>query len=182
MRPFSFVLSLLALSVGSAHAQSTTVVDALGQTVVEFITIDQALGLPTTQTLQTLTTTAAATTAVATTATTAADGQQGPVGVPAATSDDAGPTVYTYTTTDAGGDTVAVVDTFTPTFVTTSTWVSAPAGTVLAFSSWQGLVGTNTVAPEVSAASPRWTLQHKWFGIASSVCAAVAGGAWLVLA
>lgn len=77
---------------------------------------------------------------------------------------------------------MAVVDTFTPTFITTSTFVSAPPGTILDYSSWRGLVGTNTVAPEISAASPRWALQHKWLGIASGVCAGVVGGAWLVLA
>ncbi|KAH9848444.1 hypothetical protein C2E23DRAFT_763747 [Lenzites betulinus] len=170
MRSFAYVAAFLALCARSVSAQTTTVVDALGETVVELITLDLQ-GLPSTQTLQTLTTT-----------TTAADGQQGPVGQPAATATDAGPTIYTYTTTDAAGDTVAVVDTFTPTFAATSPLSSIPAGTVIPYSSWLSLVGTNTVAAEVNSAVPRWALQHQWLGIATSLCAGVAGGAWLAFA
>ncbi|KAI0833773.1 hypothetical protein BC628DRAFT_1345271 [Trametes gibbosa] len=170
MRPFAYVVSFLTLCVGSVSAQTTTVVDPLGQTVVEIITLDLQ-GLPTTQTLQTLTTTT----------TTPLDGQQGPVGQPAPTVANAGPTIYTYTTTDAGGDTIAVVDTFTPTFVISTTWTGAPPGTIVPYNSWLSLVGTNTVAAEVNGAIARWALQHRWLGIAASLCAGVAGGAWLAL-
>ncbi|KAI0648830.1 hypothetical protein C8Q79DRAFT_947609 [Trametes meyenii] len=175
MRPFAFAAALLAFSLGSAWAQQVTTTDNLGQTVVELITVDPALGVPVTETLQTLTT-------AATTTTTQPQGQQGPVGQPAATSNNAGPTVYTYTTTDAAGDFTAIVDTFTPTFVTTSTWVSAPAGTIIPYSSWINEVGTNTVAASISAAPAKWSFQTKWMGIATGVFAGVAGGAWLVLA
>ncbi|KAI0636144.1 hypothetical protein C8Q77DRAFT_1101843 [Trametes polyzona] len=181
MRPFAFAATLLAFCARSARAQTLTTTDALGQTIVEAITIDPLQGLPTTQTLQTLAP-AATTTTTPTTTTTLPDGQQGPVGQPAPTTAAAGPTIYTYTTTDAGGDTIAVVDTFTPTFLTTSTWAGAPPGTVLDYSSWRSMVGTNTVAPETGAASPRWNLQRNWLGITTSVCAGVVGGAWLVLA
>ncbi|OSC98535.1 hypothetical protein PYCCODRAFT_1439236 [Trametes coccinea BRFM310] len=174
MRFFAFVVALLTLAAGSAHAQTVTTTDALGETVVEFITIDQNLGLPTTEILQTLTAT--------TTTTTAPDGQQGPVGQPEPTTDDGSPTVYTYTTTDALGDLTAVVDTFTPTFLTTSTWLSAPAGTILDYTAWRSEVGTNTVAPSISAARVRWKVESGWLGIAASLLAGVAGGAWLALA
>ena len=80
------------------------------------------------------------------------------------------------------GETVAVVDTFTPTFVPTSTWVSAPAGTILDYSSWRKEVGTNTVAPPISGAVPRWSVQSGWLRITAGVCAGLAGGAWLALA
>lgn len=56
-----------------------------------------------TPTLSTPTSTSTSTTPTPqTVATTAADGQQGPVGAPPTTTD-AGPTVYTYTTTDVNG-------------------------------------------------------------------------------
>ncbi|KAI0325097.1 hypothetical protein GY45DRAFT_1330810 [Cubamyces sp. BRFM 1775] len=175
MRPFAFVAALLTLCAGFVHAQEITTTDELGQTVVELITIDPNLGIPTTETLQTLTTTTTPAAAVP-------DPQQGPVGQPQPTVGDAGPTVYTYTTTDASGETVAVVDTFTPTFALTSTWVSAPAGTILDYSSWRKEVGTNTVAPPISGAVPRWSVQSGWLGITAGVCAGIAGGAWLALA
>ncbi|KAI0353794.1 hypothetical protein OH77DRAFT_1552368 [Trametes cingulata] len=175
MRPFAFVAALLTLFAGSVRAQTITTTDDLGQTVVEFITVDPLQGLPVTQTLYTLTTST----------TPAADvpaGQQGPVGAPPATTANAGPTVYTYTTTDAGGATIQVVDTFTPTFMTTSTWLSAPPGTILDYSSWRSMVGTNTVAPAISAASARWSLQPRWAVIATTLCAGMVGGMALAFA
>ncbi|KAL7279408.1 hypothetical protein ACG7TL_007250 [Trametes sanguinea] len=170
MRFFAFVVALLTFAAGSAHAQTVTTTDALGETVVEFITIDQNLGLPTTEILQTLTAT--------TTTTTAPDGQQGPVGQPEPTTDDGSPTDQCR----PSGDLTAVVDTFTPTFLTTSTWLSAPAGTILDYTAWRSEVGTNTVAPSISAARVRWKVESGWLGIAASLLAGVAGGAWLALA
>ncbi|KAI0364310.1 hypothetical protein BV20DRAFT_974575 [Pilatotrama ljubarskyi] len=172
MRPFAFVAALLTLCAGSVRAQTITTTDELGQTVVEFITVDPLQAIPVTQTLQTLTTTTPAVPA----------GQQGPVGAPPATTANAEPTIYTYTTTDAGGDTIQVVDTFTPTFTTTSTWLSAPPGTILDYSSWRSMVGTNTVAPAISGASARWSLEPRWAAIATSLCAGMMGGAWLAFA
>ncbi|KAI0759578.1 hypothetical protein BD413DRAFT_596287 [Trametes elegans] len=179
MRPSAFVAALCALCAVSVRAQTITTIDDLGQTVIEAITVDPLEGLPTTQTLQTLTTVPTTTS----TTTQAPAGQQGPVGQPAATTANAQATVYTYTTTNAAGETVDVEDTFTPTFSTTSTWASAPPGTILDYSAWQSMVGTNTVAAtDISAASGRWSLQPRWMGVATSLCVGIAGGALLVLA
>ncbi|KAI8969863.1 hypothetical protein BD414DRAFT_502391 [Trametes punicea] len=174
MRHFAFVAALLTLCAGSVFAQTITTIDALGETVVEVITIDPNLGIPTTETLQTLTAT--------TTTTPPPEVQQGPVGQPQPTLNNAAPTVYTYTTTNALGETTAVVDTFTPTFETTSTWAPPPAGTILNYSSWRNEVGTNTVAPPISGSSARWAVHSGWTGIAGSLAVGIAGGAWLALA
>ncbi|KAI9056803.1 hypothetical protein FKP32DRAFT_1598694 [Trametes sanguinea] len=171
----AFVAALFALSACSVFAQTITTTDDLGETVIEVITIDPNLGLPTTEILQTLTTTT-------TPAAQDPDVQQGPVGQPQPTVDNGAATVYTYTTTDALGNPTAVVDTFTPTFLTTSTWLSAPAGTILDYSSWRSEVGTNTVAPSISGARVRWKVESGWLGIVASLFAGVAGGAWLALA
>lgn len=60
------------------------------------------LSTPTSTTPTSTSTSTSTTPTPQTVATTAADGQQGPVGAPPTTTD-AGPTVYTYTTTDANG-------------------------------------------------------------------------------
>ncbi|KAJ3004457.1 hypothetical protein NUW54_g4805 [Trametes sanguinea] len=96
MRLVAFVAALLALSARSVFAQTITTTDDLGETVIEVITIDPNLGLPTTEILQTLTTTT-------TPAAQDPDVQQGPVGQPQPTADNGAATVYTYTTTDALG-------------------------------------------------------------------------------
>lgn len=80
---------------------------SLGQTIVEVVTIDQQLGLPSTEILGTLTGPAVVSSStqangVVTVSTATPDVQQGPVGQPAA-STAGGPIAYTYTTTDAAG-------------------------------------------------------------------------------
>lgn len=80
---------------------------SLGQTVVEVITVDPQLGLPSTQILGTLTGPAVVSSStqpngVVTVSTATPDVQQGPVGQPAAST--AGGLIdYTYTTTNADG-------------------------------------------------------------------------------
>ncbi|RDX44004.1 hypothetical protein OH76DRAFT_1409487 [Lentinus brumalis] len=175
MRPFAFVAAVLGLCALCVHAQQFTTIDELGQTVVEVTTLDD-LGLPTTQTLLTLTSTATPTT------TTPAAGQVGPVGQPATPG--TGITEYTYTTTDAAGNTQAIVDTFTPSFAPTATagTVTAQPGTILDYSSWKAAVGSNTVAVITSGAFTRWSLHPRWLAVASALCAGFTGGAWLALA
>ncbi|KAI0749950.1 hypothetical protein C8Q80DRAFT_1218954 [Daedaleopsis nitida] len=178
MRPSAFAAAVLALCGAlSARAQTITTTDALGQTVVEEITIDPLQGLPTTNILETLT--------APTTATTPAQdqGQQGPVGAPPGTTAAVGgATPYTYTTTDANGDTIAVVATFTPTFTATGTpQGDPPVGTVLNFSSWKQSVGTNTVAA-INSGLCRLSLDPRWLYVTSMLCAGLTGGAWLAFA
>ncbi|TBU41344.1 hypothetical protein BD309DRAFT_1082157 [Dichomitus squalens] len=176
MRPFAIVATVLAFCAVYVHTQTTTVIDDDGQTIVELITVDPDLGLPTTETLETLT--AAATT---TTTTPAQAAGPGPVGQPQ-TQQAAGPTIYTYTTTDAAGNTEAVVDTFTPSFgPTTGGSITAAPGTIINYSSWRASVGSNTVAV-VSAGTSRWTVDKWWAGIGVALCAGITGGAWLALA
>ncbi|RPD54314.1 hypothetical protein L226DRAFT_280174 [Lentinus tigrinus ALCF2SS1-7] len=175
MRPFAFAAAVLALCALCANAQTVTTIDELGQTVVEVITVDPLQGLPTTETLQTLTTTATTTT------TTPDQGQVGPVGQPAIPG--TGLTEYTYTTTDAAGNTQAIVDTFTPTFApTTGGTFTAPPGTILDYTSWKASVGSNTVAVITSSAFSRWSLHPRWLAVGTALCAAFTGGAWLALA
>ncbi|THH08916.1 hypothetical protein EW145_g2380 [Phellinidium pouzarii] len=182
------------LCAALVRAQTQTVTDAFGDTVVEAITLNPA-GLATTQTLETLTL-AAATTAPTTTttpvttttpATTTAPTRtttpnQGPVGQPPATTG-TGQTIFTYTTTDVDGDTTLVVATFTPTFNTVTVLPTQTfTGTVLGFSSWLSLVGTNTVASDLNASSAHvGPVAGKVWGIGAALLVSALGGAWLAI-
>jgi hypothetical protein len=92
--------------------------------------------------------TAAATTAKATATAAAATTQvQGPVGQPGATPAEAGdPTPFIYTTTDANGNYVTVQATFTPSFPQTTPYTPTGSGTVLQYSAWLSMIGSNTGA------------------------------------
>jgi len=134
------------------------------------------LGLPTTQTIQTLT----STTSTSTT-TTSPFVQQGPVGQPAPTITGQ-TTVYQYTTTDAAGDTIVVTDTFTASFQSTQPPPTQSfTGSVLDYSSWLSIVGTNTV-PVSNAALARWAVPSSALRIGAGVVAGLVSGVWLVLA
>jgi hypothetical protein len=88
-------------------------------------------------------TTAPTTSATATVATTPV--QQGPVGQPASTPlTPGGTTPYTYTTTDASGNTVIGSAIFTPTFPATTPYTPSVTGTVLGYSQWLSIIGNNT--------------------------------------
>ncbi|KAI0077280.1 hypothetical protein K474DRAFT_1661888 [Panus rudis PR-1116 ss-1] len=182
MKAHSVVLGLVfafAAPVWGQLAQTITTIDALGETIVEVVTTD-VLGLATTQTLQTLTGTSTSSQTTATTTT--PDIQQGPVGMPPTVTPVAGNTVYTYTTTDANGDTIAVADTFTPTFAATKTPAVTTTGTILDYSEWLSMVGTNTPSLVASnSAQPRWDVLHGILGTAMAALGGVAGGACLVL-
>ncbi|KAI1786760.1 hypothetical protein LXA43DRAFT_1032386 [Ganoderma leucocontextum] len=174
MRPFATVAAVLAFCAVSVRSQTVTTINPAGQTVVEVITVDPILGVPTTQTLQTLT-------AIATTQTTTPQqGNQGPVGQPQTAA--GGPTIYTYTTTDANGQTEAVVATFTASFgPTTGGSITASPGTILNYSTWRSSVGSNTVAV-INAGIARWSVQSRWVSIGLALCAGMTGGAWLAFA
>jgi len=64
---------------------------------------------------------------------------------------------------------------------TTNPYTALATGTVLGYSDWLTMVGTNTV-PASSAGMPRWKLDRVWYGVLSSLAAGVLGGAWVVLA
>ncbi|KAI0926436.1 hypothetical protein AcV5_008899 [Taiwanofungus camphoratus] len=225
MRSPMLRVAFLAVYVLSVYAQTFTTIDALGETVVEVLTLNRG-GLPTTEILSTVTTTSpatspttsptttlptttlptttaktATTTSPTTTATTTTPLQQGPVGQPPATTAGGGTgttIAFQYTTTNAAGmlllsamppssfdicagATVVEQATFIPTFAPTTEPVPASSGTILDYSEWLGMVGTNTVAAS-SGVSPRWTPERKWFGMAIAILTGVVGGAWLVMA
>ncbi|EGN99039.1 hypothetical protein SERLA73DRAFT_168593 [Serpula lacrymans var. lacrymans S7.3] len=187
--------SAIVLWASWVQAQTATVVDGAGYTVVEVVTIDPALGLPTTEILRTLTGTGAissptssttpllattpTSTAALTTTTTAAQ-QQGPVGQPAPTQAQVGgPTPYTYTTTDADGNTETLLGTFIPTGPESVLPTPTTTGTILDYSSWLGLVGTNTL-PAQSSARVSWQLSGGWFGVMLGTLMSIVAGLVLV--
>ncbi|KZS92339.1 hypothetical protein SISNIDRAFT_550372 [Sistotremastrum niveocremeum HHB9708] len=174
-RSVLFLLVLLRL----AAAQTATVVDADGETVVEVQTIDPLQGLPTTIILQTLT----GTTTTATSLTTPDPGQeqQGPVGVAPTTTNfgPAPPTTYKYTTTNALGESTVIHDTFTPVpYVATST-VTPSSGTVWDLSDYQSSFGTSVPTSRLSSNA----LSLAWkppISIAGSLLLATLGGMFLL--
>ncbi|KAL5525523.1 hypothetical protein ACEPAG_6859 [Sanghuangporus baumii] len=185
--PISLLLVCISTALVRVGAQRQTLVDAAGETVVVEVTLNP-LGLATTQTLQTLDAedeTTSTSTSSTSTSTTTTPLNQGPVGQPPATTL-AGVTTYEYTTTDAAGNTQVLQDTYTPTSHITTASALTFAGSIIDYSSWAGLVGTNTVATGLNAVSsahqPLRLLQQKqfWAG-AIAVAAGTLGGAWLVL-
>ena len=99
---------------------------------------------------------------------------QGPVGQPLPTVSGV-PTVYHYTTTDANGQTTVIRDTFTPSFPpSTNPPPPTASGTILPYSSWLSIIGTNTIPPS-NAALPAWQLPGATLGIAASLAAILTG-------
>ncbi|KAG1726263.1 uncharacterized protein EDB91DRAFT_1254405 [Suillus paluster] len=173
----SAFITAIALCASWAYAQTETITNAAGNTVVEVVTLNPA-GLPTTQILQTIIgtalTTALTTNTLSTTSTTSTTttnpilqtiattsttkGQQGPVEQPASTTVlvPGGPTPYTYTTTNAAGSTVAVLATFTPTGPATVLPATTTTGVIVNYSSYIASVGTS--AAPTSGASRQFLL------------------------
>ncbi|KAH7884578.1 hypothetical protein F5I97DRAFT_1929423 [Phlebopus sp. FC_14] len=187
----------ILLWVTWANAQTETVVNADGATVVEVVTVN-AVGAPTTQILQTLvgttpslsnrpatlTTSTPLTTSnplvqqtLPVTSSTAAV-QPGPVGQPASEQAAGGPTPYTYTTTNANGETVALQGIFTPTGPATVLPPVTTTGTILDYSSWLKSLGTNTTPAN---AASRVSIATGWSCFVVTVFVGIGGGAWMVL-
>jgi hypothetical protein len=161
MKALTIAVLLFSLST-YVFGQQLTTVNAAGATIVEQVTTN-AFGQPVTQTLQTLgqgtsttvtstspttsPTTTGTTPTTTNTRTTTTPNQQGPVvGQPGTTPvTPGGPTPYTYTTTDANGDYVTVLATFTPSFTTIPVSPTG-TGTILQYSEWLSQIGTNTGA------------------------------------
>ena len=110
-------------------------------------------------------------------------GEQGPVGQPAATTDDGGATPFTYTTTDAEGNTIQVVATFTPTFPATTPFTPSHTGTILAYTDWLKVAGTQTRAFSGSGATVNAALSigQRAGAMAMTIAAGVLSGALLIL-
>ncbi|KAJ7454857.1 hypothetical protein FB451DRAFT_656900 [Mycena latifolia] len=164
--PSTTIISTI-LPTGVTTTLTTT--DNLGETVVEIVTGD-GLGDSFTQVIQTLTTTTPVTTPVV-----------GPVGQPGATPDTAGAlTPYTYTTTNANGDTTAVVATFTPSFATTIMPSATFKATVLDYSVYTASYAT---AQAADTSNSNGALQQRagWWGLGLSAMIGVVGGTILLL-
>ena len=120
-------------------------------------------------------------------ATTTTPVQQGPVGQPASTPlTPGGPTPYTYTTTDANGNYITALGTFTPSFPATTPYTPTGSGTILSYSEWLSQIGTNTgdlsqpVASQVANPASRAGANIK---ILSGVVLTLAGvlGGWVLI-
>ncbi|KAG1852928.1 hypothetical protein C8R48DRAFT_723775 [Suillus tomentosus] len=186
----SIVLAVIALWASWAHAQTLTVTNIGGATVVEVVTTNPVNGLATTQTLQTLTSNSLTTNTLSTPtttgplqtiATTSTTQNQGPVEQPGSTVlTPGGPTPYTYTTTNAAGSTVAVLATFTPTGPATVLPTPTTTGTVLNYSSYVASVGTGAAA--TSGATRRaFSLSSGWYGLVASTMLGIGGGAYFIM-
>ena len=84
-----------------------------------------------------------------------------------------------FLTPSFAGETIAVVDTFTPTFPASQAPVRITSGTILGYSQWLSAVGTNTVAN--GAVAHRWRSQKSLLPAALGVFTGLLGGAWIAL-
>ncbi|PFH53205.1 hypothetical protein AMATHDRAFT_45813 [Amanita thiersii Skay4041] len=159
MTPLQFFLPPVIFLTLLAYSQTiTTTDDTSGLTLVEVVTIDPALGVPTTLVVSTLgaqgtTGTTTRTTTTPATPTTTIPDIQGPVGQPApTTATPGGPTPFTYTTI-VGGETMVVTDIFTPTNPATVHVIPSGTGTIWALSSWMDQYGPTNPAQAANTAS-----------------------------
>ncbi|KAL0954705.1 hypothetical protein HGRIS_003654 [Hohenbuehelia grisea] len=149
---------LLLLAIPFVHAQTFTVTNPAGQTIVQFVTIDPNLGVPTTSILQTL-----GGTTPTIPATPPEPEHLGPVGQPPTTTAPVGgPTPYTYTT-EINGVLTAVTDIFTPTTPATISTSPTATGTIWQYSQWLSVYGavSNSQSNAASALAPKlWICPH----------------------
>ncbi|OJA16473.1 hypothetical protein AZE42_06875 [Rhizopogon vesiculosus] len=181
----SAFITAIALCASWAYAQTVTTTDAAGNSIVEVVT-QIPPGIPTTEILETiiaptLTTTTPSTTNTILQTTTSTTKQQGPVGQPAQTTNltPGGPTPYTYTTTNAAGETTALVGTFTPTGPATVLPDPTTTGVIMNFSSYVASYGS--VAATASGGRQAFSLSSGWHGVAVSMALGIGGGVWFVL-
>ncbi|KAI6125128.1 hypothetical protein EDD16DRAFT_1560211 [Pisolithus croceorrhizus] len=186
MRVLQFVNFLLWVAWSSA--QIVTVPNAAGATVVEVLTTNSR-GVAATSILSTLAasvtnslaTQLTQTTVALSTSATQAAGGGGVVEQPASVAvSPGGPTPYTYTTTNALGETVAMEGIFTPTGPATVLPTPTTTGTILNYSSWLALVGTNTVAANAASRISQ-SIATGWYCFAVMAIVGLASGAWIVI-
>jgi hypothetical protein len=100
-----------------------------------------------------------------------------------------GPTPYTYTTTDANGNYITVLATFTPSFPATTPFTPTTTGTILKYSDWLSQIGTNTgdlnepVASQAASPASRATISRRLLSgviLTTVVLAGVVGG-WVLI-
>ncbi|TFK47742.1 hypothetical protein OE88DRAFT_1665354 [Heliocybe sulcata] len=189
MALFSFVRAQETLTIPDPVNPLTSIVEVITLTT-------DVLGLPSTMTLETLPYTGTSTSTSTTTATTptlpatptpippaAATTTTAPrvVGAPGATPG-TGAIPYQYTTTNAAGATIVVPDTFTPSFAIITSVAPTTTGTVLDYSQWQSMVGTNTVADaSVSSATGTWKPSRAFWAAALSSMVSLWSGLHLLL-
>ncbi|CAE6492770.1 unnamed protein product [Rhizoctonia solani] len=79
------------------------------------------------------------------------------VGQPDPTTGEAGPTIYTYTTVDANGNTQIFVDTYTPTYDVTTVPFSPSAGTILPYDQYTSIYGGGSAGTnQLNGAGQPW--------------------------
>ncbi|KAL4066798.1 hypothetical protein V8B97DRAFT_1948992 [Scleroderma yunnanense] len=179
-------LLVIFLCAAWANAQLATVSNAAGATVVEVLTTN-ALGAAVTSILSTLqpsTTsnpllTAKTSTSTTTTSTSPLGGgvNEQPQSEPLTPG---GPTPYSYTTTNAAGNPIVVQGIFTPTAPATVLPSPTTTGTIINYSSWLGMVGTNTV-PANAASHVSLSIATGWYCLVVMVLASLASGTWIVV-
>ncbi|CAE6455790.1 unnamed protein product [Rhizoctonia solani] len=107
---------------------------------------------------------------VQTTPTTAPTTTPRVVGQPQPTTGEAGPTIYTYTTVDANGNTQTSTDTYTPTYGATSVAHSVPAGTIIPYSAYTSAYGgSSTGTNQINGAGRRWTGAGALIGVGAGM-------------
>ncbi|KIM64259.1 hypothetical protein SCLCIDRAFT_641071 [Scleroderma citrinum Foug A] len=182
MRPLQLVA--LFLCAVWASAQVTTVQNAAGATVAEVITTN-ALGNSVTSILSTFQTSSTSnpllstqTTKTTTTTTSVAQGvNEQP---PAEPVSPGGPTPYEYTTTNAAGNPTVVQGIFTPTVPPTVLPSPTTTGTIIDYSSWVAIIGTNTVAAN-AASHVSLSIATGWYCFVVMAVASLASGTWFVI-
>ncbi|EEB94942.1 hypothetical protein MPER_06168, partial [Moniliophthora perniciosa FA553] len=158
---YSYIFALL---VSFVFAQTDTVVDDNGQTVVEVVTTN-ARGVRTTAIIST----------VAEQTPTQITQNQGPIGAPPLTTPQGN-----YTTTINGVKTV-IQDTFTPTlgFPTTVSTEIPATGTILDYSEWRNQFGAT--ATNTASIPQRWSTEGLLAFLLTGL-ASLLGGAWVIVA
>ncbi|KAL5634837.1 hypothetical protein ACGC1H_002759 [Rhizoctonia solani] len=92
------------------------------------------------------------------------------VGQPEPTTGEAGPTIYTYTTVDANGNTQTGIDTYTPTYDVTSVAHSVPAGTIIPYSQYTSMyAGGSTGSNQINGAGRQWAGAGVLMGVAAGL-------------
>ncbi|KAJ6594121.1 hypothetical protein B0H19DRAFT_1093907 [Mycena capillaripes] len=205
MRRFAALFFALVLPFSAAQIVTTT--DDAGETIVENITIDPVLQVPTTIIISTIIPTTVTTTVTtvdpagetvveviigdglgdSTTQTIQTippanpnPGGQGPVGQPGPTGAAGLPTPFTYTTTDANGDTIPVVATFTPSFATTVMPSATFQATVLDYSVYTASYATQVQTAQNFNQNGAVRRSSGWWGPCLSLVISVVGGIVLI--
>lgn len=76
--------------------------------------------------------------------------------------------------------TTAIIDTFTPTFFTAQQSPATISGTVLDYSQWLSMIGTNTVPAAQATGGQITLLPSALYGVLGAAVSCVLSGAWLV--